>query len=240
MIENSFFVSSIDKLCKARSAKCPQLKIDGSSFGEDSYVENYYDVLDPFEEEKLFATNPSKAELNDSLWLSCDYGDIYITEILLKRGADPNTILDSKFFYLDYKNVSIVVELIKRTDYESFYRDINNNLGKNSKQEEFYLALIGELFMVYANIRKQEVECFGNTPNFQSYKKQRADLVFLLSLIKEGKPNPLPNLRIPGDFTFVSPLSLHEMLKDHGDEIDSKFARCVLSLTDPDNPMFEY
>lgn len=243
MNSDSAFVSSIYKLCQDRSEKRPKIICDACTcWWNDANVRtiiNFYDdsVLPLLE--SITDENPPLSDLNAALQISCKTGDVFVTDFLLEKGADPNSFLNSDCFF-DFQFLSIAATLLRKTDKSSYYVYIKENFDTDFTWYRESLSRLEELIMIYANIRNYEFKNSRSPILLQDCKRQREDIVFLFSEIHGVLHNPLLGFCIPGDFRFVSPISFHNMLKDSGDGTDSKFARRVLSLLEPGTPIFEY
>jgi len=240
MTDTSILVSKIGDVCKERSARWHKIKIECDWLGEDNYILNFYDTSDMHKICHLIENECSQSELNSALDMAYGYGDIALVGLLLDKGADAFHILNEKYFFFDYEYTSITVELINRTNRELFIKTIREKLNEKSPSYYWNPIYLGYLFGCYASIRKFEDDHKKDDKIIQCCKKLREDIVSLLSMVKDAVSKPLPGLKIPGDFKFVCPLSLHEMLNDQGDLIDSKFARLVVSFLESDTSMYDY
>lgn len=240
MVDNSVFVLEIEKKCKERSSRWPKLRLEGDCFWEEGFIINYYDTSDLSKLNQLLESEHNSSELNAALQVACENGDIAIVDFLLSNKADPNFVLNENDYFLDCRYTSIAVALYRNGCIDIFEKTAKKELDTQSNWYSFHMSLIGQHFESYATIRKYEMDNKDNNQIIQNCKRQREDIVALLSMIKDVFPKPLPELCIPGDFRFDCPFSFQEMLNDKGDEIDSRFARRVMSLLNPGTPIFEY
>ena len=243
MSRDSVFVSSINKLCKERADKRPKIICDACTCwwndADDRAIINFYDASVLPQLESIVEEKPSLSDLNDALQISCKTGDVFITDFLLEKGADPNSFLNSDCFF-DFQFLSIAAVLLRKTDMSSYYVYIKEIFDKDFTWYRESLSRLEELIMIYANVRNYESKNSNSSIILQDCKRQREDIVFLLMEIHGVLSTTLSGFRIPGDFRYVSPIMFQDMLQDYGDGIDSRFARQVLSFLEPGTPIYEY